>query len=161
MVQFTAKDALRWALKIEMNGMAFYNKVAQDAAHPDAKLLFEDLAEQEQRHYRTFRRMLDKTPADEIVDPTATAQAQAFLEDIYSSALLSDDSGMALAERARHEIDAVKAAIAFEKDTLLFFHELRDTVTADAYETVTAIIDEEKEHLRQLGRVLKDLPWVA
>ena len=35
---------LRWALKIEKNGGAFYDAVAAKSADPEVRALFEDLA---------------------------------------------------------------------------------------------------------------------
>ena len=45
-------------LAIETSGEAFYREAASRARDRDVRLLFEDLAYQEERHYRTFERLL-------------------------------------------------------------------------------------------------------
>ena len=68
---------------------------------------------------------------------------------------------MERAKAAENETEALRAAMAFEKDTLLFFYELVEAVAEDQTAAIRAIIDEERDHLRQLSRVLADGPWVA
>lgn len=45
-------------------------------------------------------------------------------------------------------------AMGFEKETLLFFYNLRDLVTDRDRETISRIIDEEKSHVRRLAGML-------
>jgi rubrerythrin len=44
--------------------------------------------------------------------------------------------------------------MGFEKDTLLFFYDLRDMVSEADQETVSGVIREEQKHLRRLARML-------
>ena len=48
----------------------------------------------------------------------------------------------------------LQAAMGFEKDTLLFFYDLREMVSEAERETVSRIILEEKAHLRRLAKML-------
>jgi rubrerythrin len=45
-------------------------------------------------------------------------------------------------------------ALGFEKDTLLFFYDLREMVSEAEQKAVTGIIREEKTHLRRLAGAL-------
>ena len=150
---------LQWAIEIERNGAGFYRAAAAQAKDRDAKRLFEDLAYQEERHYRTFQRMLAKA-SEPTSDPLA-ADYRAFLEHALSGALTGEGKGMQRAKESHTEEEALRAAMAFEKDTLLFFYEVADVVEPDHLPAVRAIIDEERDHLRQLSRVLQDGPWVS
>ncbi|MFO7698898.1 MAG: ferritin family protein [Anaerolineae bacterium] len=154
-----AQMVLQWALEIERNGESFYRSVAAVAQDREVKTLFQDLAYQEERHYRTFERMLAKAP--ETSADVVTANYREFLQNALSGALIGPDKGMERAKQAQTEEQALRAAMAFEKDTLLFFYELADAVPADQTAAIRAIIDEEREHLRQLSRVLQDGPWVS
>jgi rubrerythrin len=149
---------LQWALEIERNGESFYRTVAAAAQDRDVKALFQDLAYQEQRHYRTFERMLARAPAPPSnVD---TASYRAFLQHTLAGALIGPDKGMERARQAGTENEALRAAMAFEKDTLLFFYELADAVPTEHTAALHGIIDEERDHLRQLSDVLQSGPWV-
>ena len=59
MTLFTAAQALEMAMDIEKNGEAFYREAAAKATDPQVTELFEDLALQEQVHYRIFQHMLE------------------------------------------------------------------------------------------------------
>ncbi|NLT73834.1 MAG: ferritin family protein [Chloroflexi bacterium] len=154
-----AQIVLQWALEIERNGEALYRAVAAQAEDREVKTLFHDLAYQEERHYRTFQRMLAKA-SEPTSDPLA-ADYRAFLEHALSGALTGEGKGMQRAKESHTEEEALRAAMAFEKDTLLFFYEVADVVEPDHLPAVRAIIDEERDHLRQLSRVLQDGPWVS
>ena len=45
-------------------------------------------------------------------------------------------------------------AMGFEKETLLFFYNLRDLVSDRNQKTIDRIIAEEKSHLRRLAKML-------
>ena len=67
MAAFSAAEAFEMAMEIEKNGEAFYTAVAAKSADPEVKALFEDLALQEQGHYKAFEKMLeDVKPAPEL-----------------------------------------------------------------------------------------------
>ena len=59
-----------------------------------------------------------------------------------------------MAKQAEDQEAALRAAIGFEKDTLLFFYDLRDMVNEADRETISRIIREEKKHLRRLAKML-------
>jgi rubrerythrin len=160
MPALSAKSVLRWAMEIEESGQAFYEAVAAKTQDREAKLVLQDLAYQEERHYRTFQNMLDKVP--EADTETDSAEYQRYIQTALDKTLLGGpDKGLELAQQASNETEALQAAIAFEKDTLLFFYDLRDMVPASQQETISAIIEQEKSHVKQLARVLADGPWVS
>ena len=101
-------------MEIETNGEAFYKAVAAQSQDTNAKLLFEDLAYQEQRHHRTFQRMLQKASASASADADADVDVKdyrAYLENALSNALFSGKGrGTELAKQAETEVDAIKAA---------------------------------------------------
>ena len=161
MAMLSASTALGWALRAEASGEVFYREAARRSQNRDVRLLFEDLAYQEERHHRTFERMLAQVPPveDTAVDP---AEYEAYLGATLEHALIGGpEKGLQLAKDAADEAAALRAAIAFEKDTLLFFHDLRNMVPAEHREMISAIVAEESSHLRQLGKVLLSGPWVS
>jgi rubrerythrin len=154
MAMLTAADVLQWAMEIEKNGKAFYDAAGAKSADPEVRALFEDLAVQEQGHYEVFRKMLGASSAagPSTLDHDAY---QAYLQVALNKALFAGpDKALALAENAEDRESALQAAIGFEKDTLLFFYDLRDMVSDAERGTVTAIIQEEKGHLRRLADML-------
>ena len=152
---FTAAEGLEMALEIEKNGELFYNHVASESLDPEVKELFEDLAVQERGHYQLFQMMLEN------VEPAPALPAAEYDQyDIYVRAALANslfagpDKALALAKQAADRETALRAALGFEKDTLLFFYDLRDMVREADRETITKIICEEKKHVRRLAAML-------
>lgn len=158
MSTLSAQTVLQWAIEIERNGEAFYRTVAASSQDREIRNLLQDLAHQEQRHHRTFERMLSKAPA--APEDEASEDDRIYLETALADALIGPDKGMERARQAQTEEEAVRAAMAFEKDTLLFFYELAEAVPESQVQAVRAVIDEERDHLRQLTRVLRSGPWV-
>jgi len=161
MAVFTAAEGLEMAMEIEKNGEVFYNEVAAKSADPEVKALLEDLAVQERGHYRVFQQMLgDVKPAPDL--PAAEydqyrTYVQVALENALgccSSAFAGSDKALALAKQAEDRETVLRAALGFEKDTLLFFYDLRDMVAEADRGAISNVIREEKKHLRRLAGML-------
>jgi len=156
MAAFTAHDALELAMTIEKNGKTFYTAAAAKISNPGARRLFEELAAQEEQHFAAYQSMSSKTGGsiDEPIEEYD--EYQVYLQGAMDSALMSEpDKALAIVEQASEPQTIVQAAIGFEKDTLLFFYDLRDMVKSEAdRKIVEAIIQEEKAHLRRLTRGL-------
>ncbi len=155
MAVFTAAEALEMAMEIEENGELFYNQAAERSADSAVKALFEDLAVQEQGHYQVFQKMLGgvepalESPAIEY------DQYETYLHVALENALFAGpEKALTLAKQAEDRETALRAAMGFEKDTLLFFYDLRDMVSEKDRDAVSAVIREEKKHLRRLTEML-------
>jgi rubrerythrin len=73
---------------------------------------------------------------------------------VQSSLFEGPERALAAAEEAQDEKEAIQMAIGFEKETLLFFYNLRDLVTDRDQKTIDRIIAEEKSHVRRLAGML-------
>ena len=154
---FAAAEALEMAMQIETNGEVFYNAVAAKVADPSVKKLFQELALQEQRHYGVFQKMAGTVggAASPSAPDAERDEYHVYLQATLENALFAGrDKALALAEQARDRQTALRAAIGFEKDTLLFFYDLREMVSVAEQKAVTGIIQEEKTHLRRLAKLL-------
>jgi rubrerythrin len=154
MALFTAAESLKMAMEIEKNGEVFYRAVAARATDASVKALFEDLAAQERGHYLAFQKM-----AEHVSEPpqplTEYDEYQVYLRAALDSALFAGpDKALAIAGQAQDRSTALRMAIGFEKDTLLFFYDLREMAGAAEHKTVSGIIQEEKQHVRRLASLL-------
>ncbi len=160
MAFLTAAEALKWAMEIEENGETFYNTMAARSEDPETKALFEDLATQERRHYQVFQKMLEEVkPEPELSSVGVQYEDYEDYGDYLRAALVNalfagQDKGLTLARQAKDRETALRAAMGFEKDTLLFFYDLREMVSEAERETISKIILEEKSHLRRLTKML-------
>ena len=155
MAVFTAAEGLEMAMEIEKNGETFYNAVAEKSDAPEVKALFEDLAAQERAHYRVFEKMVRGVQSAPELPAAEYDQYQAYLRVALENALFAgSDKALALAEQATDREAALRVALGFEKDTLLFFYDLREMVGDADRKAISSIIREEKKHLRRLAKML-------
>jgi len=159
MAVLTAAEALKWALEIEKNGEAFYREVAAKGVDPEVKALFEDLAAQERGHYQAFQKMLEEVKPEPDLSAVEYDEYQAYLQVALAEALFEGpDKGLTLAKQAQDRETALRAAMGFEKDTLLFFYDLREMVSGAERRAISDIILEEKAHLRRLAKMRSPEP---
>ena len=154
---FSAAEAFEIAMQIEKNGEAFYYAVAARMTETSVKKLFQELATQEQRHYEIFQKMAGTVSgaASPVAPDAERDEYQVYLQATLDNALFAgSDKALALAEQARDRQAALRVAIGFEKDTLLFFYDLRDMTGPAEQKAINGIIQEEKQHLRRLAKLL-------
>jgi len=155
MAVFTAAEGIEMAMEIEKNGETFYNAAADKATDPEVTALFKDLAVQEQAHYRVFQKMLGGTAPAPDLPATEYDQYQAYVQVALENALFAGpDKALALAEQAKDRETALRAALGFEKDTMLFFYDLREMVSEGDRQAISNVIQEEKKHMRRLANML-------
>jgi rubrerythrin len=157
MAFLTAAEALKWAMEIEKNGEVFYNEVAAKSAALEVKALFEDLAAQERGHYRVFQQMLERVKPDPDLSSVDVEyeEYQTYLQVALDQALFAGpDKGLTLARQSQDRETALRAAMGFEKDTLLFFYDLREMVSEAERGAISDVILEEKSHLHRLAKML-------
>lgn len=150
-----AADIVEMAMGLEKSGEAFYRAVAQKAMSERVQALFDDLAEQEVLHYETFSRLSSTIRNKPLMLDEEWEEYLMYMQATVRSALFEGpDKALAAAEQVRDENEAVAMAMSFEKETMLFFHDLRDMVSESEHAVITRIIEEEKRHLRRLAGML-------
>jgi rubrerythrin len=156
MAVFTAAEALNMALRAEQNGEAFYTAAAGKAKDPQVKALLEDLAAQERKHYRMFQKLAKGVGDAPVFSAPEWEEYNAYLQSALDNALFSGpNKALAAAEGLEDERDALRMALGFEKDTMLFYYDLRGMVGEADRKVVDEIIREEKRHAQRLGALLR------
>ena len=155
MAIFGATDIIEMAMEVEKSGEIFYREVAKKATSSQVRELFEELAEQEKYHYAAFKKMSgsvwEQTPSAEGEWDQYVMYLQA---TIQSSFFEGSDKALSLAEQVNNEQEALEMALGFEKETLLFFYDLRDKVSDSDKPVVERIINEERAHMRRLAAMV-------
>ena len=150
-VSLSGDELINLAIDIERRGIAFYDIMARTAENDAAREAFRYLVEMEREHVRTFQSMLsnvgESRPSKDRTQVNAT-----YLQALADSAVFTED--MATGETAAQiasDIGALELGISAEKDSILFYYELRDILTEPLGNEISKIIDEEKLHLSQLS----------
>ncbi len=151
---FKAADAVQAAVDIEKKGEEFYAGLAKAAASQPLRELFIHLAGEEKKHELTFSALLSRLADTELPAWSTEDEYAMYVGALVDSHSLFDAAGGARLAKGGSADEALRFAIAFEKDTLLFFMELKDLVPDAHQPAVQALIEEERKHIRQLSAML-------
>lgn len=156
MAIFNAAEALDIAMQVEKNGQAFYARAAENAEDPEIKALLEELAEWEVQHYNTFKELADQMGEAPRLSEPMWEEYDQYLKTALNNALFQGpDKALAAADELENEREALKMALGFEKDALLFYYDLWHIMPEQQQEAVDKIITEEKTHATRLARLLR------
>jgi rubrerythrin len=156
-VAFNAFEVFEIAEQIERNGTRFYIRAAELFDERRICRTFLRLAEWEKEHERTFagmkQRLAEQEPAaktpgpdDLLPDPRVMAGMAVFG--------LRPDPGEELGDKANKK-DIICMALEKEKDSIVFYHGLKEFVPDGAdKDKINDIIKEEMKHVVILGHAL-------
>jgi len=147
MNKYSIDEVIEMAIQTETLGYQFYTSMAEKFKK-DAGLakLFTTLASKEKVHEKIFTGLKDlvkKNGAEPVEWEEVTNYMRAFVESEF---FLGRGKALPSMDHLRTVRDAVTFALGFEKETLLYFYELRSVVKEK--QIVDQVIDEEKSHIR-------------
>jgi rubrerythrin len=147
---------MEMAVQTEKGGKLFYATVAAQSKDDNLKGLFSYLANEENRHIGVFEGIAKtiKTAPDEM--PENWEEVALYLKAVTDSRyFLGPDKALVLAKDAKSTSQAVKLALAFEKETLVFYFEAADVAPTLNRPAIEALIKEERAHVRKLTGFLQ------
>jgi len=152
---FHANEIAKAAVEIERKGFDFYKRVASRAQTDKTREVFEYLAEEEKKHEAIFSSLMERLGKIELPAWSTNDEYAQYLDALITSHSLFTGG---LAEKYMADTDdedtAIRMAMGFEKDTILFFMEMRELVPDSEKKAVESCIDEERLHLRRLRAML-------
>jgi len=154
MKNYSVREVVEQAVQTEKLGYDFYQRMTKKFEN-DGKLkeLFDSLATKEKHHEKVFTDLLAKVKDQDIDNPE---EFSAYLRSIVESEFfLGKNKSLPSLEHLTSVADAVKFAIGFERETLLYFYSLKEIVKEK--DIVNEIIEEEKSHVRWLTEYMKTL----
>jgi rubrerythrin len=156
-IVFSGGDLVNIAIDIERRGIMFYDIMAKSTDNEDARAVFEGLVEMEREHIRIFEDMLGEADTHQPKDASSGGYSD-YLQALVDEAVFSDDMITSeMATQADSDVKALELGIAAEKDSILFYYEMRDIMPRGAVPLINRIIAEEKSHLQQLSDIKKKL----
>ena len=159
-IVFSVSELINIAIGIERRGITFYDIMARSTEDEMARQVFQNLTEMERQHIQIFQDMLDEADKYQPSE-TLTEEYAGYLQALIDNAVFTDDMITSeMATQADSDIKAVELAIGAEKDSILFYYQMRDIMPQPALPMINRIIAEEKSHLQQLSEVKKRLSAV-
>jgi rubrerythrin len=147
-------EVIEQAVQTEVLGNEFYSGMARKFEEDEGlRNLFETLAQKELLHKQHFQELKEITGETE---PEGWEEASKYFRAIVESEFfLGKGKSLPSLEHIKTARDAVKFAISFEKETMLYFLGIRDVVKDR--EVVDEIINEERSHIMWLAAFGKDM----
>jgi rubrerythrin len=155
MKTFDARDVIRFAVRIEEDGEAFYRKAGLAAQDKDTRDLFNFLASEEIQHKALFREMLSKM---EALQPAETYDGEyaAYLSDyIDGKVIFTKEAEQKLTPDKENTLSAIAFAMQREADSILYYHEVKQFIAEKYYSIIDKIITEERKHFSKLSELRK------
>jgi rubrerythrin len=150
MNKYSIDEIMEMAIRTETLGYQFYTTMAAKFKKDDGLVkLFTTLASKEKVHEKTFtelKEMVAKQGAEPVQWDEVSNYMRAFVESEF---FLGKGKSLPSMDHLKTVQDAVTFAMGFEKETLLYFFELRSVVKEK--EVVDEVISEEKSHIRWLN----------
>jgi len=156
-VLFSGRELINIGIGIEKNGAVFYDSLAESAKDASVKTMYKDLADREREHMEIFRDMLGSV-GDYQPPETFTEEYEAYMKALVDSLIFPDDQvAREMARNVAGDIEAIQIGLGAEKDSILFYTEMRDLVRSSDRDAVSKLIAEEKSHMRQLTALKQNL----
>jgi len=158
-ITFNADEIYQMAEQIERNGAKFYRTAAKNSPDAGAKRIFEELADMEAEHIKTFADMRAKlTPGDQLGVYDPDDEGAKYLHAIVQGRIFDVNADPAeQLSGSETPQDITNIAIGLEKDSIIFYQAMIDRVPSDSgKEKIGAIIKEEMGHILLLKDKLND-----
>lgn len=160
-IRFNADEIFQIAERMEQNAISFYLAAAAKVASPAAARTLRDLSAWEAQHERIFAAMRAELAAAAkeplIFDPNdENVQYLEALAD-HSVFILSNDPLLPLGNAPPPD-RILRVALDLEKDSVLFYSQIRELVPAKfGQDRVEQIVREEMQHITILNTQLRAL----
>ena len=156
MNKYSIDEIMEMAIQTEKLGYQFYTGMA-DKFKNDNRLvnLFAALASKEKNHEKTFTDLkgsIAKSGVEPVQWEEVSNYMRAFIESEF---FLGRGKSLPSMDHLKTVNDAVKFALGFEKETLLYFMELRSIVKEKTI--VDEVINEEKSHIMWLDKFKREM----
>lgn len=139
------------AIKIEENGMKFYSDWAKKVEDKKLKDIFSALSYAEVEHKKTFEKMLkeiENYQPQEIYPEEYFQYLRAYADDLVFKIQKMEINSI---------VDALNFAIEREKDSILYYQEVKNILPQTQHKEIEKIINEERKHFLDLTHIKNSL----
>lgn len=152
-IPFNAYEIFEIAEQIERNGASFYRQAAALMRRKDAKKFLLDLAVMEDEHedlFQTLKKQFNLAGNQEV--PDLDNLTVSYLRAMAgSNVFVTSNSGKKLLKGAENVVDILKVALAFEKDSVIYFNTVKKLVKGKKDKAkIDALVEEEVRHIALL-----------
>jgi rubrerythrin len=154
MEKYSIREILEQAIQTEKLGSQLYTAIAKKFDKDDRlRTLFETLAAKEHEHEKTFTDLKEKVSDSEVENWEEVSHF--FRAIVESEFFLGKNKALPSLDHLKDVEAAVRYAISFEKETLLYYHSMTGLVKEK--DILDKLINEEKSHIVWLNDYRKTI----
>lgn len=157
---FSVNEVIEMAVQIERCGYTYYHEaLTRKDISQEVLTLITQLRDEELKHEAFFKKLRDGHNWEEIKESEEWETVASYFKLIIESRIFSTpEAAIRKIQEAGDEKEILRNAVIFEKDTLLYFHTLKDLITDTATRSIIAqIIQEEIKHVMFINAKLRSL----
>ncbi len=139
------ESVLDLAVWLEKHGREFYEKAKDTVADPETREMFAFLAAEERKHCAIYTDLYQLYTGKSAEDDELLGEYGKFIQ-----LLIREIAGVLDFEGELTQKELVDRALRFEKNTLIFFTEIKPLFVGKAATMIEAVCQEEKRHIQQL-----------
>lgn len=154
---FRASEILEMAVRIEKQGIAFYNACLESELEEEVAGVFRYLIEQERHHINTFKTMR-RDLEDYDLPESYAGETGSYMDSFVNEAIFF--SPKQAAEKVKSLSDPLQAidfGIQFENRSINFYEEMKEIVPASEGEKIDDVIEQERRHIERLESLRKEV----
>ena len=141
----SVEAVLDLAVWLEKHGRSFYEKAEQNATDPAVKELFGTLAAEEAKHCAMYTDLYEFYTGKSAEGEELLGEYGKFIQ-----LLIAEIAGALEFDGVLTQEELITRALQFEKNTLLFFNEVKPLFRGKAGTIIEVVCREEKRHIQQL-----------
>lgn len=147
---YSGFEIVEIAVQIEVNGRDFYNRVASNTDSEKVKEVFGYLAGEEEKHKETFEDILAGIHKFEPRE-AYPSEYFSYMNSLASQFIFNEENtGLQQADKVQSYVEGINIGIGVEKDSILFYQEMKRNVPEEEHSQLEKIIEQERGHFRKL-----------
>ncbi len=158
LIKFSGEEIIEIAVQMEESGKLFYEKALSLAEGDKLKEALAYLAQEEAKHAEYFRK-LGESINDYSFRPNESypGEYEDYVRSLVNSHIFKLTEVEDLIKGVKSDKDILRIAVSFEKDSIVFFQELKNTGNKTAGGLLEKLIDEERKHIKRIATLLRDM----
>ena len=150
---FQVSELVDMAISEEHHGTIFYEALERRAKSPIVRKAAGRFADEERGHEQAFKDMRENV-ASYLPNESYPGEYEDYVKALLDGRTFPDEQEAIALARTGTDADALRIAIRFERNSLLFFSEMRVLVPESERPLVDELVEEERRHLVDLSRLL-------
>lgn len=135
-----------FAMKMEEDGKAYYQKMAGETSHSGMKTIFNRLAEDEQKHYDIFQELKTSGKVPDMQETTVLEESKNIFADLPKSEKTL--------QNISNDLDAYRHAMQLEVDSFRLYEEAAEKESDQTVKNLLLkVAAEERKHFNILDNI--------